>query len=41
MYYFLLTKSLLVELTQFCSRDLARQIYKANHSVSFWDFLKQ
>ena len=35
----LLTKSLLVELTQLCSRGLARQIYKVNNSVSFWDFL--
>ena len=35
----LLTKSLLVELTQLCSRGLARQIYKTNNSVSFWDFL--
>ena len=35
----LLTQSLLVELRQLCPRGLTRQIYKANNSVSFWDFL--
>ena len=35
----LLTESLLVELPQFFSRGLAKQIYKANNSVRFRDFL--